>query len=223
MISKNQFLTKEHLLAKKLNKELNKQLNKDKLLNANQFLNKDQFVNDHYANYGGKEPNDDDQFTTITKESEDIKKSELTQFRDRLSLKLNSITQSSMWSNNITTNKYNQNSFKSNDTSFNSSSLDKTSTRLPSNKPLFNSKSILQKHHSFDHAFNHHPFDRIKMNSSKLNSIKEQQNRSELRESLKTDILNRKKNSCMRTHSQGIIPKARKKSLQITFVIITGK
>lgn len=183
-----------------------------------------------------QEPPDD--ASPFSREQSNIQaiKPELAKFRDRLSLKLNSITQSSMWQdalgsggplvdklNNGAVDKHTD-QFASFNDSFNSSPIDKTAAaaaRFSGGRRLFNSRSILQKHHSFDQAFDH-SFDRIRINS-KLNCIKEQ-NRPELTtSSLKIDLLPIKKSSCMRVNSQGIIPKARIKTLQMTFVIITGR
>lgn len=216
--SKEQFLsTTEQLLLNKENQLLSE---------TEQFLNKDQFTNetkDQFTNC--IEQTSNEQLNTSKEQESNIHfiKPELAQFRDQLGLKLNSITQSSVWRpENCFTNKFNN----FNDTFNNSSTIDKTdktTTNSSNRSSLFNSRSkMLLKHHSFDQAFDP-SFDRIKMNP-KLNSIKEQTRPTELASSLKIDLSHHpKKNSCMRVNSQGIIPKARIKTLQMTFVIITGK
>lgn len=157
----------------------------------------------------------------LNKNQTNIIQPQMSKLRDRLSLKL---AQSSMWPDSLTTknNKY-KDKFKNstfNDT-FNSTSIDKIDkTKLP-NKRLFNPRSMLQKHHSFDQAFDHSSFDRICLDP-KLSSIKEQ-TKPELTSSSKLDQQNQpKKNNCMRVNSEGIYPKAKIKTLQMTFVIITG-
>ena len=249
------FLGQEQLLAK------------EQLLSEHQLSADERFVGDQFTNSTdpkqlmneGAQTADQDAF-----EQSNIHtiKPELAKFRDRLSLKLNSITQSSMWPdalgsghklvvdrlnnsdrlnserlngdrlnsdklngdklNNGAVDKHTDKFANFND-SFNSSPIDKTAAaaRFSGGRRLFNSRSILQKHHSFDQAFDH-SFDRIRINP-KLNCIKEQTRPELTTSSLKIDPLPIKKNSCMRVNSQGIIPKARIKTLQMTFVIITGR
>ena len=210
------FLSKEQLLGK------------DQLSPVEKFLNgADQFATDR------KESNDRE----IERDQSTGKEQTVEPEKEQSNIHATKPELVSMWPDGFATKpadkqnngeKYNEKlNDKSNDKfanfndSFNSSPIDKTAATKFSSRRLFNSK--LQKHHSFDQAFDH-SFDRIRINS-KLNCIKEQ-NRPELTtSSLKIELLHQpiKKSSCIRVNSQGIIPKARIKTLQMTCVIITGR
>lgn len=250
--NKEKFLSNHlHRDQQQSNKQRNHSsfLNNDQLLKSDhRFTIKDQFTSDesfeketnkikdqsNCSTISTKTTNDmKDQFTTkttVTKNSNNHSTIK-PEFRDHLGMKLNSITaQSSMWPNNginHTTNCNQTNDQDRYNDKLNDTLLDKSSskivTRSISNNnrsPMFytSKKSILQKHRSFDQAFDRtfdRSFDRIQMNP-RLNSICEQ--------NLKINLLDHnKKNSFMRVNSQGIIPKARIKTLQMTCVIITGE